>query len=90
MIGQTIGEAIAGRLGGAGGTTTGQDGEGEHRGGFFSAIGDWLGFDGEFGYDGINGPTGAGRQLSLAVSLPKTSFPADSAISVVETAEDGT
>ncbi|MBY0563046.1 MAG: LysM peptidoglycan-binding domain-containing protein [Hyphomonadaceae bacterium] len=62
VIGQTIGEAIAGRVAGNGNTTGG----GERRGGVLSAIGDVLGFDGEFGYDGINGPTGEGRRLSLA------------------------
>jgi hypothetical protein len=62
VVGQTIGEAIAGGISGNASTT----GDREGRGGLFSAIGDVLGFDGEFGYDGINGPTGAGRNLSLA------------------------
>jgi hypothetical protein len=32
----------------------------------FAAIGDTLGFDGDFGYDGVNGPDGNGRNLSVA------------------------
>jgi hypothetical protein len=31
-----------------------------------TATGDWLGFDGKFGYDGKDGPTGNGRQFSYS------------------------
>lgn len=65
VMSQVIGTAVAGRIAGNGGSA-GTTGDRERRGGVLSAVGDFLGFDGEFGYDGVNGPTGAGRNLSLA------------------------
>jgi LysM repeat protein len=57
VIGQTIGNAIAGGISRDSTTTAGQS---EHHGGLFGAIGDFLGFDGQFGYQGPDG-----RQESL-------------------------
>lgn len=82
-IGQTLGNMIIGNVL----TTPAPEVELGALGSTWAAVGDFLGLDGAFGYDGPNGPQGWGRELSLsalgdAIGLRKESQSASASVSV--------